>query len=235
MDPYDSRVLARPDIAAADPGFGVYVHWPFCESKCPYCDFNSHVRERIDEPRWQQALLAEIDHFAALAPARSAGGRLATSLFFGGGTPSLMPAGTVAAVIDRVAERFGLAADAEITLEANPGSAEAARFRGYREAGVNRVSIGVQSLDDQALRFLGRRHGATEALAAVRLARDIFPRLSFDLIYARPGQGEGAWRGELTARARTSKRPSLPLPAHHRGGDAVCRRGAARRARPARR
>ncbi len=187
--------LAKPRTAtpaAPDPGFGLYVHWPFCQSKCPYCDFNSHVRASIDEARWRRALLAELDHFAARTRPR----RL-TSLFFGGGTPSLMAPETVAAVIDRATARWGLAADAEITLEANPGSADAGRFAGYRAAGVGRLSLGVQALDDAALRFLGRRHDVGEARAAVDLARRLFPRYSFDLIYARPGQGPHDWEREL--------------------------------------
>ena len=170
----------------------VYVHWPFCRAKCPYCDFNSHVRERVDEPRWRRALCRELDHFAARLP-----GAAVASVFFGGGTPSLMSPRTVAAAIDRVASRWTLAPDAEITLEANPTSTEAARLRDFRAAGVNRISLGVQALDDDALRFLGRRHGALEARRAVELARCAVPRVSFDLIYARPGQSPAAWRREL--------------------------------------
>jgi oxygen-independent coproporphyrinogen-3 oxidase len=179
-------------LAAEEP-IGAYIHWPFCLSKCPYCDFNSHVRETIDEARWQSALMAEIDHAAvAEAPRRSVG-----SVFFGGGTPSLMAPATVGAVLDRLAQRFAMAADAEITLEANPTSVEAGRFRGYRAAGVNRVSVGVQALDDAALGFLGRHHSAAEAVRAVATAVAVFPRASLDLIYARPGQTAAAWRGEL--------------------------------------
>ena len=175
-----------------DRDLAVYVHWPFCQSKCPYCDFNSHVREAVDEARFRAAYLIEIDYFAGLAR-----GRRVTSLFFGGGTPSLMAPETVAAVIDRVARRWRLAADVEITLEANPNSVEAERFTGYRAAGVNRLSLGVQSFDDDALRFLGRRHDAAQAVAALALAQDIFPRVSFDLIYARPDHRVAAWRAEL--------------------------------------
>ena len=175
-----------------DRDLAVYVHWPFCQSKCPYCDFNSHVREAVDETRFRAAYLIEIDQFAGLT-----GGRRVTSLFFGGGTPSLMAPETVAAVIDRVARRWRLAADVEITLEANPNSVEAERFTGYRAAGVNRLSLGVQSFDDDALRFLGRRHDAAQAVAALALAQDIFPRVSFDLIYARPDHRVAAWRAEL--------------------------------------
>ena len=183
--------VAGTPVGAADR-LAVYVHWPFCLSKCPYCDFNSHVREHIDEAGWRAGLLAELDHFAALVPGRTVG-----SVFFGGGTPSLMAPATVAAVIDRVAERWALADDAEITLEANPSSVEAGRFAGYRVAGVNRVSLGVQAFDDAALAFLGRLHDVGEARAAIEIARARFPRISFDLIYARPGQTPGEWRNEL--------------------------------------
>ena len=184
---------SEPSSANAPPALALYVHWPFCLSKCPYCDFNSHVRERVDQARWQGALLRELDHFAALLP-----GARVTSMFFGGGTPSLMPPETAAAVIERAAARWSLAADAEITLEANPTSTEAARLEDFRAAGVNRVSLGVQALDDRALEFLGRGHDAAEARQAVAMAQRIMPRSSFDLIYARPGQTVGAWRGELT-------------------------------------
>jgi len=176
----------------ADPGFGVYVHWPFCQSKCPYCDFNSHVRERIDEARWRRALVAEIGHMAAVAP-----GRTVRSIFFGGGTPSLMAPQTVGAALDAIAAAWPVAGDVEVTLEANPGSVEAGRFAGYRAAGVGRVSLGVQALDDGALKALGRRHDRAEALAAIALAQACFPRMSFDLIYARPDQTPAAWEDEL--------------------------------------
>jgi putative oxygen-independent coproporphyrinogen III oxidase len=175
-----------------DPGFGLYVHWPFCLSKCPYCDFNSHVGGEIDHARWQLALLSELDHFAD-----EIGTRPLTSIFFGGGTPSLMAPATAAAVIEHAEERFGLDPEIEITLEANPTSVEAGRLAGLRAAGVNRVSLGVQALDDAALAFLGRGHSAKEALAAVQLAARLFPRVSFDLIYARPGQSVAAWLAEL--------------------------------------
>jgi oxygen-independent coproporphyrinogen-3 oxidase len=180
--------------AACEPaGFGVYVHWPFCASKCPYCDFNSHVRlGGIDEVRFRAALLRELQHWAGLVP-----GRTVSSIFLGGGTPSLMSAATVGAILEAIARHWPLAAGAEITLEANPSSVEAARFRGYRDAGVTRVSLGVQSLDDGVLRALGRLHTAAEALAAVEVARSTFQRFSFDLIYARPGQTLEAWREEL--------------------------------------
>jgi len=187
-------ITAAPGSAAADPGFALYVHWPFCRAKCPYCDFNSHVRAEVDQPRWRRALSAELDHLAALVPTA---GPL-RSIFFGGGTPSLMPPATVAAVIDRAVARFGAEPEVEITLEANPTSVEAERFRAYRTAGVNRVSLGVQALDDTDLTALGREHSVAEALAAVDLAARTFPRFSFDLIYARPGQDAAAWETELT-------------------------------------
>ncbi len=171
----------------------LYIHWPFCKSKCPYCDFNSHVREGVDEARWKNALLAELDHWAG----ETEGARVST-VFFGGGTPSLMNPSTAAALIERISSRWGFAPEAEITLEANPTSVEAARFRELRAAGVNRVSLGVQALNDRDLKFLGRGHDTQEARKAVDLARDIFPRFSFDLIYARPGQETQSWRAELS-------------------------------------
>ncbi len=175
-------------------GFGLYVHWPFCLAKCPYCDFNSHVREGVDHAAWRDALLAEMNHAWG---SESPGPGPLTSIFFGGGTPSLMEPATVAAIIGRAGEVWGLAPGAEITLEANPTSVEAGRLAGFRDAGVNRVSLGVQALDDRALVALGRKHGADEALAAVRLAARLFDRYSFDLIYARPDQTVTAWRDEL--------------------------------------
>jgi oxygen-independent coproporphyrinogen-3 oxidase len=184
---------ARPGAAPFDPGFALYVHWPFCLAKCPYCDFNSHVRgAAIDEARYVAAFAAEIRHRAALAPGRTVG-----SIFFGGGTPSLMRPQTVQAILDAIAGAWAVAPDAEITLEANPTSVEAGRFRGYRAAGVNRLSIGVQALNDPDLQALGRRHDVAEALAALKVAEQIFARHSFDLIYARPGQTVAAWRAEL--------------------------------------
>ncbi len=170
----------------------LYVHWPFCLSKCPYCDFNSHVRDQIDQDRWRRALLRDLGATADETP-----GRTITSIFFGGGTPSLMDPATVAALIDHAGGRWTLDPDVEITLEANPTSVEAGRLADYRAAGVNRVSLGVQALDDTALRFLGREHSAADALAAVDLARRLFDRFSFDLIYGRPGQTVPAWRAEL--------------------------------------
>jgi oxygen-independent coproporphyrinogen-3 oxidase len=184
--------MARARITA-DPGFAVYVHWPFCLSKCPYCDFNSHVRQSpIDEERYVTAFRTEIAHRAALVPDR----RVA-SVFFGGGTPSLMKPATVAAILDAIGQHWSMAPDAEVTLEANPTSVEAGRFKGYRAAGVNRVSLGVQAMNDADLKLLGRLHSASEAMQAVGVASAIFDRTSFDLIYARPGQTIDAWRREL--------------------------------------
>ena len=179
-------------MSASSP-FGVYIHWPFCTSKCPYCNFNSHVRSGgIDEAKLAPAYLRELAHWAELAPGRSV-----RSIFFGGGTPSLMRASTVGAIIAAIAGHWPVERDAEITLEANPGSVEAGRFRDYRSAGVNRISLGVQSLIDGELRALGRLHTAKEALNAIDLAARLFPRHSFDLIYARPHQTPSAWRAEL--------------------------------------
>jgi len=171
---------------------GVYIHWPFCKSKCPYCDFNSHVREGIDQARWRRALLAELEHAAREAP-----GRRVETMFFGGGTPSLMEPQTVGALIARTRQLWDSAPDIEITLEANPTSVEAAKFAALAQAGVNRVSLGVQALDPAALSFLGREHSADEALEAIATARAHFPRHSFDLIYARPGQTAESWLAEL--------------------------------------
>ncbi|HEX8063106.1 MAG TPA: radical SAM family heme chaperone HemW [Allosphingosinicella sp.] len=181
---------ARNDGASS--GLALYVHWPFCVSKCPYCDFNSHVRESIDQTSWRQALLKDLAWEAEAWPR----GPLA-SIFFGGGTPSLMAPATVAALIEAADRYWGLAADVEITLEANPSSVEAARFADLASAGVNRVSLGLQSLDDSALRFLGRAHDSAEGLAALATAQRCFERVSFDLIYALPGQSEAAWAAEL--------------------------------------
>jgi oxygen-independent coproporphyrinogen-3 oxidase len=169
----------------------LYIHWPFCVSKCPYCDFNSHVRASVDQELWREALLKDLAH-----EARQASGRL-SSIFFGGGTPSLMPPQTVSALIEAAERHWGFASDIEITLEANPSSVEAARFADLASAGVNRVSLGLQSLDDESLRFLGRAHGVSEGLAALATAQEAFQRVSFDLIYALPGQSEAAWQAEL--------------------------------------
>jgi putative oxygen-independent coproporphyrinogen III oxidase len=173
--------------------FGVYVHWPFCLSKCPYCDFNSHVRHTgVDEDRYVRAFATEI-----AATAARTGPRTVSTIFMGGGTPSLMKPETVGAILDTIGKHWAVAPDVEVTLEANPTSVEATRFRGYRAAGVNRVSLGVQALDDVSLKELGRLHTAQEALDAVKIARTAFERYSFDLIYARPGQTPQAWRAEL--------------------------------------
>ena len=172
--------------------FGIYVHWPFCASKCPYCDFNSHVSERIDQSAWRTAYVKEIEYYAALTP-----GRTVTSIFFGGGTPSLMEPQTAATVIETIAKNWIVAPDAEITLEANPTSVEINKFSGFRAAGVNRVSIGIQALNDQDLKFLGRRHDVSEALQALETAEKIFDRYTYDLIYARPKQSVKDWQQEL--------------------------------------
>jgi oxygen-independent coproporphyrinogen-3 oxidase len=181
------------DHPTRDAGFGVYVHWPFCASKCPYCDFNSHVRHQpVDQERFVAAFGQEIAHAAARTP-----GRTVSSIFFGGGTPSLMRPETVGAILDAIGQGWTVDRNAEVTLEANPTSVEAGRFQGYRTAGINRVSLGVQALNDPDLRRLGRMHTAEEALAAVKVAASIFERFSFDLIYARPQQTPDAWREEL--------------------------------------
>jgi putative oxygen-independent coproporphyrinogen III oxidase len=180
----------------------LYIHWPFCAAKCPYCDFNSHVRDRLDQARFRDALRRELAHEAARV-----GRRPLASIFFGGGTPSLMDPETVAALIADARSLFDAGPEIEITLEANPTSVEAAKLAAFRDAGVNRASLGVQSLEEEALRFLGRRHDAAQAIAALETARGIFPRLSFDLIYARPGQDEASWRAEL--------RRALALAADH--------------------
>lgn len=177
----------------AEP-LALYVHWPFCVSKCPYCDFNSHVRESVDQAAWRGALLADMAHEAALLPDRRIG-----SIFFGGGTPSLMPPATVAALIAEAERLWGLTEACEITLEANPNSVEVANFAALASAGVNRVSLGVQSFDNQVLEFLGRAHSADEARRAIATAQEHFARVSFDLIYARPGQEVAAWERELDA------------------------------------
>ena len=175
-------------------GFGIYIHWPFCKAKCPYCDFNSHVRhEAVDHLRFARALARELAWLAGEAPRREV-----TSIFLGGGTPSLMPPAAVTHVLDAVAALWPVAGNCEVTLEANPTSAEAEHFRGYRTAGVNRPSVGVQSLRADDLKAPGRQHSPEEAIAAFRLAARVFPRVSFDLIYARPGQTVAQWRDELS-------------------------------------
>lgn len=185
-----SNNIARRPLA-------IYVHWPFCKSKCPYCDFNSHVREKVEQERWKKALLAELTYMAQHAqPAE------VTSIFFGGGTPSLMPPDTTAAIIEHVRTLFPTHPDIEITLEANPTSVEAGRFEDFKRAGINRVSLGVQALSNDALRFLGREHNAQEALKALDTARQTFSRYSFDLIYARPQQSVQSWATELNEALR---------------------------------
>ncbi|PZQ59928.1 MAG: coproporphyrinogen III oxidase [Sphingomonas taxi] len=179
-------------MASPSPPLALYIHWPFCVSKCPYCDFNSHVRATVDEAQWHAALLADLAHEAALLPGRRLG-----SIFFGGGTPSLMPPATVAALIDAATAAWPPVDGLEITLEANPSSVEAARFADIAAAGVNRVSLGLQALDDAALAFLGRAHDVREGLGALDVAQGHFARVSFDLIYARPGQSLAGWEAEL--------------------------------------
>ena len=224
----DAARHGRVGEGAVTESLAVYIHWPFCRSKCPYCDFNSHVRDGVDAARWTRALLRDLEHQAELTA-----GRTVASVFFGGGTPSLMPPATVEKLLDRVRSHWAVVPGVEITLEANPNSAEADRFRAIAAAGVNRLSLGVQALDPAALRFLGRAHDREEAIAAIERARAIFPRFSFDLIYARPGQSVTAWRRELdealtlagehlslyqltiepgTAFARLARRGELALP-----------------------
>src|SRR3954451_22222505 len=214
-------------MSAENKAFGVYVHWPFCLSKCPYCDFNSHVRHApIDEDRFARAFAREIETTAARAP-----GRKISSIFLGGGTPSLMQPQTVAKILDAIGKHWRVAPDVEVTLEANPTSVEATRFRGYRAAGVNRVSLGVQALDDASLKALGRLHSAQEALDAVAIARTAFARYSFDLIYARPDQTPAMWADELKiAIAEAAEHlslyqltiePDTPFSALHKAGKLV--------------
>lgn len=213
--------------APSDPGFGVYIHWPFCAQKCPYCDFNSHVRHQgWDEARFLAAYLAEIDHVR-----ERIGARQVSSIFFGGGTPSLMKPATTAAILDHIAARWTIVPSAEITLEANPGSVEAERFAGYKAAGVNRVSIGLQSLRDDQLKRLGRIHTVAEAKAAAEIARRTFGRTSFDLIYARPGQAPRDWQAELDEALELAQghlslyqltiEPDTPFAALHHAGKLV--------------
>lgn len=188
--------MARAMNSARTP-LALYIHWPFCVSKCPYCDFNSHVRDGVDQATWRAAMLADLNYEANLLP-----GREVTSIFFGGGTPSLMPPETVAALIEAADARWGLSEACEITLEANPSSVEAARFGDLAKAGVNRVSLGLQALDNDALAFLGRAHDVAEGLAALDTAQAAFDRVSFDLIYARPGQSLAEWDAELARALR---------------------------------
>ena len=215
-------------MSTRDPGFGVYIHWPFCAQKCPYCDFNSHVRHKgWDEPRFLAAYRRELDHVAGIVGRDTA----VSSIFLGGGTPSLMQPSTVAGLLDHIASLWPVAPRAEITLEANPGSVEAGRFAGYRSAGVNRVSLGVQSLSDAELRRLGRIHTVEEAKAALAIASKSFERFSFDLIYARPGQTLESWRDELAQALamagdhlslyQLTIEPDTPFAALHKSGKLV--------------
>lgn len=176
-----------------EAGFGIYIHWPFCAAKCPYCDFNSHVSRSIDQARWKDAYLFEIDRFAERTE-----GRVVSTVFFGGGTPSLMDPDLVDAILGRIRARWPQSNDVEITLEANPTSVESTRFRAYSDAGVNRLSLGIQALKDHDLKRLGRLHSAAEAMAAFEIARDVFARVSFDLIYARQDQSLQEWEAELS-------------------------------------
>jgi len=204
--------------------FALYIHWPFCKAKCPYCDFNSHVSNAIDHDAWVEAYLKEIDYVAEQTK-----GRRVTSIFFGGGTPSLMKPSSVEAIINHVQKRWSISNDIEITLEANPTSIEAQKFEDFKSAGINRVSIGVQSLRDHDLKFLGREHSASEAIKAVKLANNIFDRVSFDLIYARPDQQVSDWKSELTEALQYTKghlslyqltiEPGTPFYAQHARGD----------------
>jgi len=181
-------------VTSSEQAFGIYIHWPFCKAKCPYCDFNSHVRHQaVDTMSFAQGLVCELQWFERATQARTV-----TSIFFGGGTPSLMQPADVAAVLDEIARLWPVSSHVEITMEANPTSVEAENFRGYRSAGVNRVSVGVQALNQNDLKALGRQHTPEEALKAFRLAAQVFPRVSFDLIYSRPGQSLATWREELT-------------------------------------
>jgi len=181
-------------VTSSEQAFGIYIHWPFCKAKCPYCDFNSHVRHQaVDTMSFAQGLVSELQWFEKATQARTV-----TSIFFGGGTPSLMQPADVAAVLDEIARLWPVSSHVEITMEANPTSVEAENFRGYRSAGVNRVSVGVQALNQNDLKSLGRQHTPEEALKAFRLAAQVFPRVSFDLIYSRPGQSLATWREELT-------------------------------------
>ena len=185
-------------ISSSKPDISLYIHWPFCRKKCPYCDFNSHVASDIDEAAWQKAFIAELEHMARLSETATYGKRPLHSIFIGGGTPSLMPIALLGTVLERAESLFGFAADIEITAEANPTSVETEKLQGFYDAGVNRLSLGVQALDDEALHFLGRGHSAQEAITALTTARTIFDRLSVDLIYGRKYQTAAHWRGELS-------------------------------------
>lgn len=184
-------------FSAVRRGFGVYVHWPFCRKKCPYCDFNSHVRDAVDHNRWAKALIRQIESEAERLTTHGGAGRVVGSVFFGGGTPSLMAPETVAAVVDSIRQQWPLTNDVEITLEANPTSVESDRFAAFRQAGINRVSLGIQSLRAEDLAFLGRQHSVVEARQALAVAARHFDRFSFDLIYARPNQTRASWQDEL--------------------------------------
>ncbi len=201
----DSHAKAILPTNFSSENAAIYVHWPFCEKKCPYCDFNSHVREKVDQTSWQQAMLQEIDTFAAHFP-----GLKAKSIFFGGGTPSLMPPKTTALIIERIKQHWAPETNIEITLEANPSSVEAGRFSDYAQAGINRVSVGIQSFKDTSLKFLGRLHNASEATKALEVARNNFDCVSFDLIYALPEQSLEQWQLELQ-QALTFSPPHLSL------------------------
>ena len=223
-------MMLNMTLTTAAP-FAVYVHWPFCLSKCPYCDFNSHVRHGgVDEARFVRAIETEIAATAARVP-----GRTVSTIFFGGGTPSLMQPQSVQAILDSIGKHWSVAPDVEVTLEANPTSVEATRFRGYRAAGVNRVSLGVQALDDAALKELGRLHTAQEALDAVAVARSIFERYSFDLDLCAAAPDACGLGRRTQARHRRSGRASLALSTDHRAGHAVLRPAQSRQARHSRR
>jgi len=226
--PQGGREQVEAPQAQSSPGFAVYVHWPFCQAKCPYCDFNSHVRQGgINEARFRSAYLAELDHMRSLT-----GPREVESIFFGGGTPSRMLPETTAAILECIAKNWKLGPDTEITLEANPTSVEADKFAGFRAAGVNRVSVGLQALNDTVLKSLGRTHTADEGLAALAIAKDHFERVSFDLIYARPRQTLENWEAELGQALKLAKghmslyqltiEDGTPFAALQKSGKLVC-------------
>jgi len=219
------KTVPTSDFRLPDSDFGLYIHWPFCAAKCPYCDFNSHVRAQAPEEDWISSILAELDHVAALQGETRP---IVRTVFFGGGTPSLMSGGAVARVLDRIAKLWRRSNDVEVTLEANPASADAARFAAYRAAGVNRLSLGMQALNDADLKALGRLHDVAEAKAALALAQKNFDRVSLDLIYARPSQTVAAWRRELKEALgfgtehlslyQLTIEPATPFAALHRTG-----------------